>query len=992
MPQSSNSVTWAVRLAVLASAAAITATPGLAQSSATSSADELQTVVVTGSRIRRVEAETAQPVAVISREDIDNQGFQSVVDILQNTTVTGTPPLTRASPLSAGEAAGGSYISLRNLGASRTLVLVNGRRMPITTSGLADVSLLPSVAVGRIEVLKDGASSIYGSDAIGGVINVITRQNFTGSTFNLYYGEYGEGDGETTRADFVTGIQGDKGSMTISAEWVEEKVVRAKDRPYSAFPRSNLHPTDGWTTVGQFGGFTTTSTTAIPGVATGTRVVLIPGADPRLPSSYRAQNTNSGSCASATVAAGCTPGSTLDKSNTNQQTDLRTPLKRASFNVDGDYEILDGITLRSSFLYSKRESVRQVAGFPMQAASFSTPLAANSYFNPTGAAISNWWRRSWEIPRVSGSDLTTFALITSIEGEFDVAGRTFNWDAGYQHARNELAQATYGNWNVNRTRLAVGPSFLNAQGRVQCGTATAPVAFTDCVPLNPFLPFGVTGQGSLTGNTALQNFLFQQENAVGKTTTTVASANLTGSIFTLPAGDLGVAVGIESRKEAGAFTPDALAVTAASTNLAAGPTRGEYRVDEVYAELQIPVLKDLPGIDSLSLNVSSRYSDYDTFGDTTNSKVGLEWRPIEEVLVRGTWAEGFRAPTIADLFGGGSQTFSFFTDPCDTVFGAAATNPTARANCAAALGSLASTYRQLAQGFIPAGAPNAQTPVPFTSGSNPTLLPETSTSKTAGIVWSPKAIDGLNVALDWWSVRIENTIVADSPTQILNDCYIASITSRCASSLFTRDPAQGYVNSLQFGGRNAGFREVEGYDLELSYRYVTENWGTFAVSSTTTYTDKDVSVTTNDPRRPISAVGVPGIFEIRSNLGITWQYGDFGVSWNARYYSEMFEGCTYFVPGLTEPNLECNNIQNRPTGLLTGTTESLTRRNYVGSNTFNDVQVRWNAPWNATLSIGANNVFDRVGPVMYTQPSSNVSYYGGFDVGRFFYAKYTQKF
>ncbi|MFM8846081.1 MAG: TonB-dependent receptor domain-containing protein, partial [Gammaproteobacteria bacterium] len=393
-----------------------------------------------------------------------------------------------------------------------------------------------------------------------------------------------------------------------------------------------------------------------------------------------------------------------------------------------------------------------------------------------------------------------------------------------------------------------------------------------------------------------------------------------------------------------------------------------------------------------NISLASRMSDYDTFGDTTNSKAGLEWRPMDGLLVRGTWAEGFRAPTIADLFGGGSQTFSFFTDPCDTNFGSSATNPTTRATCVTAMGALANSYRQLAQGFNPATAPNAQTPVAFTSGSNPTLQPETSESKTAGIVWSPSFVPGLNVALDWWTIRIDNTIVADSPTQILADCYVASITSRCSSALFTRDPALGYVNFLSFGGRNAGFREVEGYDLELGYRFTTERFGNFSISSTTTYTDKDVTVSTNDPRVPISAVGVPGIFKIRSNLSLNWQYGDFGVSWNARYYSEMFEACTYFIPGSTTPNLECNNIQDRPTGLVTGTTSQLTRRNYVGGNTFNDVQVRWNTPWNGTLAVGANNVFDRVGPVMYSQPSANVSYYGGFDIGRFGYVKYTQKF
>lgn len=985
-----NKVIDAALRSLLAAGLTVSAANGVAQTSS-SGVDELQTVVVTGSRIRRAEAETAQPVAVISREDIENQGFTSVADILQNTTVTGAPPISRAAPLSAGENAGGNYISLRNLGASRTLVLVNGRRMPISTSGLADVSLLPSVAVERLDILKDGASSIYGSDAIGGVINLITRSKFTGTTANVYFGEYGEGDGLTKRVDFITGISGEKGSIAVSAEWSEEQRVSAADRPYSAFPRSSLHPTDGWTTVGQFGGFVTTTATQVPGVGSGVRVVLNPGANPRLAASYRAQNTASGTCAGATQETGCTAGSSADKSNTNQQTDLRTPLKRRAVNIDGLYDINDAVALRINALYSVREAERQVAGYPMQAASFSTPMAANSYFNPIGVTISNWWRRSWEVPRVSGSDLTTFQFVGTLLGDFEFANREFSWEFSYLHANNDSLQSTYGNWNVPRTAQAVGPSFLNAQGVVQCGTPTAAIALTSCVPVNPFLPFGQSGQGSLA-NRDVQNFLFQEEHATGQTTTTVFSANLTGNVIELPAGPLGFAIGVESRKEAGAFTPDPLAVTAASTNLAAGPTKGQYTVDEYYGELSVPVLANLPLIKALNVSLASRVSDYDTFGETTNSKAGLEWRPMDGLLVRGTWAEGFRAPTIADLFGGGSQTFSFFTDPCDTNFGSSATNPTTRTNCAAAMGALANTFRQLGQGFIAATAPNAQTPVAFTSGSNPTLTPESSESKTAGIVWSPSFVTGLNVALDWWTIRIENTIVADSPSQILADCYVASITSRCSTALFTRDPALGYVNFLSFGGRNAGFREVEGYDLELGYRFTTERFGNFSISSTTTYTDKDVTVSTNDPRVPISAVGVPGIFKIRSNLSLNWQYGDFGVSWNARYYSEMFEACTYFIPGSTTPNLECNNIQDRPTGLVTGTTSQLTRRNYVGGNTFNDVQVRWNTPWNGTLAVGANNVFDRVGPVMYSQPSANVSYYGGFDIGRFGYVKYTQKF
>ena len=962
-------------------------------------ATTLDRIEVTGTRIRQVDLETAQPVLTISRQDIEKQGFQSVADILQNISATGTPPISRASPLSAGELAGGTYISLRNLGAQRTLVLLNGRRLGISTSGFADVSTIPAVAVERIEVLKDGASSIYGSDAIAGVINVITRSNYEGAAASAYFGQYSEGDGDITKGDFVIGFTGDRGSITAAAEWAEEDQVAASARPYSAFPRSSFHPTDNWTPVGQFGGFVTTATTPVPGLPAGTRVVLRDGGNPRVITDYIRQDLNTGTCVGATEATGCTPGSTLHKSNTNLQTDLRTPLERRSLYVDGIFDITDNVRFRTNLLYAYRSTDRTVAGYPMQAASFATPMSATSYFNPTGQTITNWWRRTWEVPRVSTAELTQYRFSGAFEGSFEFADRLFDWDVSYLHNDNKQLQSTYGNLNLPNTRLAVGPSFLDpVTGQVRCGTPTAPVA--GCVPFNPFLPFGRTGAGGLTGNTALQNYLFQEEHARGDTSTTVIAANLAGTIFALPAGDLGFAVGVENRKEDGEFVPDALAVTGASTNLSSGPTRGSYSVDEIYAELQIPILADVPFAQELSLNIASRFSDYDTFGETTNNKFGLKWKPIDSLLVRGTYADGFRAPTIADLYGGGSQTFSFFTDPCDTVFGSSASNAQTRANCRngvggqGALGAQADSYRQLGQGFTPVGAPNQQTPVAFTSGSNPTLTPELSKSQTIGAVWSPSFVEGLNLSLDWWKIRIADTIVADSPNNILNDCYVLGIASRCSSALFTRDPVLG-IPTVTFGGQNAGFRKVEGFDFDVAYRWTTETMGNFSIVSNSTYTAKDYFVATNAAVYPTSAVGFTSTFRIRSNLNLGWQKDSWGVSWISRYYSGMKEGCTYLIPGSTTPNLECDEIVFAPTGALRpdGTpASSISRRRTVGSNTFNDVQVRWEAPWNATIAVGANNVFDRVGPVMYTQPSANVSYYGGFDIGRFIYMKYTQRF
>jgi len=963
-----------------------------------SKAKTLDTLVVTGSRIRQVDVETSQPVTFITRDDIEKQGFQSVADILQNITATGAPPISRASPLSAGEAAGGTFISLRNIGAARTLVLLNGRRLGVTTGGLADISTIPASAVERIEVLKDGASAIYGSDAIAGVINVITRQNFNGAMASVYYGQYGEGDGAIKKGDVVWGMGNDRGSIVVSGEYRKEDGVGATDRWFTQDPRGPLHPTDNWTTVGAYGGFVTTASTPIPGIPAGTRVILKAGGDPRNPADYIRQNVATGTCAGATTSTGCTPGSIADKTNTLEQTDLRTPLESKSLNIDGNLKLTDNITAKAGVLYSNRVSNRTVAGYPMQAASFNTPMSAQSYFNPTGATISNWWRRTWEVPRISGSDLTTYRFSASVEGSFEgFNGMPWDWDVSYMHNSNKLLQNTYGNLNLANVRNAVGASFKDAGGNVVCGTPGNVIA--GCQVWNPFLAYGVTGAGALSGNQALQNYLFQEEHATGETTTKVWAANLAGSLFSLPAGELGFAVGAEYRNESGKFVPDALAVTGGSTNLSSGPTRGGYNVKEFYAELSAPLLKDVPMAKELTLNLASRYSKYNTFGNTTNSKLGFVWKPLDQLMLRGTVAEGFRAPTIADLYGGSSETFSFFTDPCDTLFGSSAQNATTRGNCTngvggnGALGAQAATYRQRSQTGL-AGSPNTQTPIAFVSGSNPLLQPETSKTKTLGAVWSPPWVENLNMSLDWWKIRIENTIVADSPDLILNDCYVQGIASRCNAALFTR--AADGTPRVTYGSRNAGYRLVEGFDFDISYRWSWAAVGDFRVTSNSTYTSKDILISTNDPRYPVSSVGVTSTFRIRSNANLSWERGIFGASWMVRYYSSMAEGCTYFVPGLNDPNLECNQIQYAPTGgFVTGTTtpaNAIRRRNVHGATVFNDLQFRVKLPWDANVSVGANNAFNKIGPIMYTQPSANVNYYGGFDIGRFWYVKYTQKF
>lgn len=987
MNLSSNELFKAVRYALYtgtAAAVALTAAPAFAQDQGET--QSLETVTVTGSRIRKADVETAQPILVLDRAAIEKQGFNTVVDILSNLTEAGSPPISRSSVLASGENVGGYYVDLRNLGANRTLILLNGKRLGATSDGLQDLSQVPVAAVERIEVLKDGASAIYGSDAIAGVVNIITRRNYDGMEASAYIGQYDEGDGTKQTYSMTLGSHNERGSITVAAEYSKEDPTWARNRPYSAYPQGPRHPRSGWTPVSQWGVFFLPN--GCPGIEDSPfgGCTLNPGGNP-----FNAGQNGGPNDFHGTASA----GGISDRSNANEQMMGTTGLDRHSLFVAGEYNITDNVKFSTDILYNKRSTTQQVAGYPFQAGN----LSPDSYYNPFGtqhvedpADATNIYflRRGWEMPRVTRSDLQTYRFSGTLEGSFEIAGRTWNWDVGGYVNTNDLLKTGRGDYSLPAVAAATGASFFNPlTNRVECGTADSPTPYGSgpgqCVPWNPFYPAGTVAPDSLSGNKELQTFLFPFYHDTGRTKTVDYSANLTGSLFSLPAGDVGLATGYEYRSESGRFEPDASKQAGQSTDLAGTMTKGRYSVDEYYLEVDVPVLKDVPFFKELSFNVAARYSDYSTFGDTTNGKFSLTWRPIEDLLVRGNYAEGFRAPTIGDLYGGFSQTFDSYTDPCDTRLGSAARNPDVLARCVGGFGGqnpTSATFRQPGQGGAPCGNLPCQTGVPFNSGSNPNLQPETSTSKTAGLVYSPNWIQGLDLSLDWYNVKIKNTIVGDTVSQMLQDCYVFGVASRCSATLFTRD-ANGGVNTALRAGINQGWQEVEGYDFGVNYRLPEFSFGRFRVSWDTTYVSKNNVKTDDKPDTVVSVQNSYGGFpRIRSNLSLDWSLGDFGATWTSRYYSSMKESCSYDVDGGPECNM--------PDHVAPDTGADPTNR--LGSTTFHDAQIRWTAPWNGTIALGANNVFNKQPPIMYTAPNSQFLYYGGFDIGRFYYLRYTQKF
>ena len=516
----------------------------------------------------------AQPIITVTRAEIEKQGFNSVADILQNLTSSGSPAISRADALASGEDVGGYYIDLRNLGAQRTLVLVNGQRLGISTSGLQDLGQIPLSAIERIEVLKDGASSIYGSDAIAGVVNVITRKNFDGAEANAYVGTFDEGDGTKQSYDFTVGATNDRGGVTLSAEYSKEDPVLGGDRWFSKYGNSGKDfPFSGWSLVSLNGVW-------LGGNCPSGLCTLDKGTDPRDPNNYH----------------DITPA---ERANPNQVMYVQTGIERKSLFVSSQLDITDTLRFQGDIGYNRRTTNQQIAGYPGQY-DFGL-LSADSYFNPTpghGRLLVPPLLGSAAHHREHPRHPARFAgprRRSELRREAVGLGRRLP----VQHQRQQQGRPRRRLY-LPSLRAALGPSYLNtATGRVECGTAAAPIAVWQQLgrwPMHPVQPAAAVRPGGpgFAGDPALQTFLFPEYHDIGETKTTVYNANLAGPLFSLPAGDLGLAVGVEHRREDGRFVPDAVNQAGQSTGLSAQITSGSYSLDEAYAELEVPLLADMP--------------------------------------------------------------------------------------------------------------------------------------------------------------------------------------------------------------------------------------------------------------------------------------------------------------------------------------------------------------------------------------------------------------
>jgi iron complex outermembrane receptor protein len=918
-------------------------------------ATELKAVVVTGSRIRQVDIETQQPVLTLTHQQIADTGLTNVADVLnQLPAIQQSPGANRRSTQSL--TAGGQFADMRGLGAQRVLVLVNGHRWVTGSNGTTDLSTITAAVIDHIEVLKDGASAIYGSDAIAGVINIITRKDFKGLDVSTNLGVNDAGDGQKQQYSVTVGGDVGKGSIMATASYLKEDPIWNKTRELTRYGDGPLHPfTSNYAAVPE-GRFT---------YSKGSFILNQLGLDTTQLSNYHQVDPRN-----------LPPEDTF---NVFEQKPFVTGMETKSLYIQGGYDFTENLSAYETILYSERNAPNNVGIFPLDSNYFHLSnglMSKDSIYNPVDEDI----RIDVSYPahpRLQNSLSRTSQVVAGLRGTFPVGEHTWNWDIDINYSKVAAHTTLYNNFDFSFMQRAMGPSFYDANGTPQCGTP-GNIIF-DCIPLNI-----MAGPTAFDGNPALEKRMFVLGSMDTINRRKSYEANLTGGIFSMPhGGEVAIAVGVEHQSLFGSSLPDSLSQTGVSSNNVSLPSSGGYDVNAAYIEASIPLLKDLRGARLLSFDLADRYTNYSTFGSTSTKKIGFQYRPIDDLMLRGTYGEGFRAPTISDVSAGISQGYGTYTDPCDAVYGPSIYGTAIHNTCVNTLQAFGypdpANFRQVGVTQAPVTAANQQTANPFYNGATPGLGPETSKTLTAGLVYDPSYLPGFGITLDWWQIKLSNIIANITANDVLQGCY-QGIQQLC--SRFTRD-ARGQVLNLFTGQANRGEQKVQGVDIGAKYQMPETSVGTFGVAADFTYSTKwEAQQKAGAPieQRVGWATSAGDFWRLRGNLVGQWRKGNFSAQWRVRYFSSLTEACFWGTKS------ECSNPGhvdpfhgNFPT-------------NRVPAVAFNDASVSWKSFWNSEITLGVNNIFDRSPPIDYQRPVLTPPITVAYDIDRYWFINYVQHF
>ncbi|WP_447761211.1 TonB-dependent receptor plug domain-containing protein [Sphingopyxis panaciterrae] len=934
-------------------------------------------IVVTGSRIGRPVLDLPTPVGVVSSETLENNNAQFDIGraLAQQPAIGFSGSMQQSQQGGAsgsrGETSGGlAVVDLRSLGSNRTLVLVNGKRRVsgTTDSAAVDLNSINPNLIERVEIITGGASAIYGSDAVSGVVNILLKDDFDGVRLSLSGSQPARGsEGFTYGGSILAGhnFAGGRGNITVAADYTKVKEIT----PRQADMRNNvamINPAD------------TGPNDGIPDL------IIVPGGEAYQFSGYGSVGVRGDTGGlgefifndDGTPRPAPTPlftdGSLFGKFDNcgeacfrfDDSISLVPDIERYNLNLSAHYDISDQVTAYVSADYNNTSSYGR--GQPVLRSAMPINIAQNAFLNEdfrqdllaAGATTLLLDRLFTDVgQRFSQVDRNSLSFAGGLKGEFETGFSDLRYDIYGTYGRTKAKFTGYNRMLLPNLSAALDAVIDPATQEVRCRMdvpALQPVGYVrpnivgggTCAPFNPF--------GSTASSQEARDFVSTTtvSNAfVRQTTAGFSLAGDTSKFLTMPGGgSIGIALGAEYRKERNGRTTDPLIKAGVTNQAASQDYEGGYHVTEFFGELSIPLLTDMPFAKLLSVEGAVRHASYSHAGEATSWKAGAIWEPVDGVRLRGTLSRAIRAPNIFEAFRPSEGQTTNVNDPCSQNF--IGQNPNRAANCAA-LGR--------PDGFVPVSGGIG---VPFIVSGNPNLRPEVSDSWTAGFVLTPSFLPGLQISADWFDIQIEDAISFLSPQAIAENCVDRADgpdPELCA--LITRDMTPG-ANFFSITSGNSTYvntskLQTSGLDTQVFY---ARPLGAGRISANLAFTYLHRLRTFTFQARPDLYTVLEGFYgypKYKGVVGLNYSVGGLTLGWQGRYQSS--QSLTDISPGISR--------------------ELLAPRK-TGSKFYNDISASYRLPikgdQEAKFSFGVTNLFNVHLPVMESVQVIDPSG-GGFD-------------
>lgn len=878
------------------------ATAALSMSSVVGAqSDDIEEVFVTGTRIKTPNLQSTNPIVSIDSEAISYSGNTSLQEIVSEVGALIGSDIE--NEVSNGENA----LNLRNLGANRTLVLVDGQRFVSGFSGSSavDVNAIPLAMIERVDVLTGGASAIYGADAVTGVVNFILKRDFEGFDFSAQYGDAFDGDFKDEQYSFTAGknFANGRGNFVANYTYGKRPLVKATAREQAS---SGVHQR-----INNINGSSTFT------LAPGTREAFFTEGGARIdPFGIFSQGFNGdgtpfvhGENVGSFGGTGEIGGDGIPNWLLFAQA-IRPQNERQVLTLKSHFDVSDRFRPYTSLVFADVENKQ----LEQHSLTVGSNVARDNAFLPASvleaAGVDGGppiYYNHWDLD-AGFLDYTiekkTYRFVIGAEGDLS---DTWRYDVSFNHGRSRSKTHLANNRFYDRYLAAVD-AVRDTDGNIVCRSSIEPGSFnglvndfiatnfdaklgavtftpganSGCVPYNPFTKDNAANQAAI-------DWIWQPTMSKVNNKQTVFSAYVAGDTsdwFSLPAGPAELVLGFEYRKEQSASLFDEYSSSSRNVTWVDGANlEGEYDVKEIFFESAIPIFNDMKMPGALELNLAARLSDYSTIGRANTYNAGFTWNDLfSGFMLRGTYSQAVRAPNVAELFEARSNiSISLPADPC-SIDNINLGSSTRAANCAQALTALGvdpTTFSPLLGTFFSA-----------VTGGNPDLKEEVADTFTLGFVWQPSFVDGLTFSLDYYDIEIDDAIISPGQEAIFNACYDSPTLDNVFCSLIGRDPTTGAANFVEIESVNVAKIVTSGYEFGSEYQFDAGGAGTFRTTLNATYLDsldvqKSALPVLEDDKGLFNTDTGGASPEWVANFNIFWNMGDFDANYSYNYISKV---------------------------------------------------------------------------------------------------------